>query len=138
MSLLGLTDQVNFLQQQRLQATQYELALWSRVLKPLNYFGMMLLALAIVLGPLRGTGLGPRCARLLVGLSFKYLQDLFAPMSVVFALPPSIAVASTGTVVYLRRLATYSPLRVTSSTRSATRILLMSLTTLAMNFCIAC
>ncbi|MEC7990481.1 MAG: LptF/LptG family permease, partial [Pseudomonadota bacterium] len=94
MSLLGLTDQVNFLQQQQLQATQYELALWSRILKPLNYFGMMLLALAIVLGPLRSTGLGPRLALgLLVGLSFKYLQDLFAPMSVVFALPPSIAVA---------------------------------------------
>ena len=94
MSLLGLTDQVNFLQQQQLQATQYELALWSRILKPLNYFGMMLLALAIVLGPLRGTGLGPRLALgLLVSLSFKYLQDLFAPMSVVFALPPSIAVA---------------------------------------------
>ena len=32
MSLLGLTDQVNFLQQQQLQATQYELALWSRIL----------------------------------------------------------------------------------------------------------
>ena len=54
---------------------------------------MALLALAIVLGPLRSTGLGPRLALgLLVGLSFKYLQDLFAPMSVVFALPP-IAVA---------------------------------------------
>ena len=71
MSLLSLTDQVNFLQQQQLQATQYELALWSRILKPLNYFGMMLLALAIVLGPLRGTGLGPRLALgLLVGPIF--------------------------------------------------------------------
>jgi lipopolysaccharide export system permease protein len=94
MSLLGLSDQINFLRQQQLQATQYELALWSRILKPLNYFGMALLALAIVLGPLRSTGLGPRLALgLFVGLTFKYLQDLFAPMSVVFALPTPLAVA---------------------------------------------
>ena len=94
MSLLGLNDQIDFLQQQQLQATQYELAFWSRILKPLNYFGMALLALAIVLGPLRSTGLGPRLALgLFVGLSFKYLQDLFAPMSVVFALPAPLAVA---------------------------------------------
>ena len=94
MSLLGLLDQINFLQQQQLQATQYQLALWSRILKPLSYFGMALLALAIVLGPMRGTGLGPRLALgMLVGLIFKYLQDLFAPMAVVFALPAALAVA---------------------------------------------
>ena len=94
MSLLGLSDQINFLHQQQLQATQYQLAMWSRVLKPLSYFGMALLALAIVLGPMRGTGLGPRLALgMLVGLTFKYLQDLFAPMAVVFALPAALAVA---------------------------------------------
>ena len=55
---------------------------------------MALLALAIVLGPMRGTGLGPRLALgMLVGLTFKYLQDLFAPMAVVFALPAALAVA---------------------------------------------
>ena len=94
MSLLGLSDQISFLHQQQLQATQYQLAMWSRVLKPLSYFGMALLALAIVLGPMRGTGLGPRLALgMLVGLTFKYLQDLFAPMAVVFALPAALAVA---------------------------------------------
>ena len=30
---------------------------------------------------------------LIVGLTFKYLQDLFAPMAVVFALPAALAVA---------------------------------------------
>ena len=111
MSLLGLNDQIDFLQQQQLQATQYELAFWSGILKPLNYFGMALLALAIVLGPLRSTGLGPRLALgLLVGLSFKYLQDLFAPMSVVFALRCHRR-GATSAVVYRCWLATYSPLR---------------------------
>lgn len=94
MSLRGLNDQINFLQRQQLQATNYQLALWSRLLKPLSYFGLALLALAIVLGPMRSTGLGPRVALgLLVGLTFKYLQDLFAPMAVVFALPAALAVA---------------------------------------------
>jgi lipopolysaccharide export system permease protein len=94
MSLHGLTDQINFLQRQQLQATNYQLALWTRLLKPFSYFGLALLALAIVLGPMRSTGLGPRVALgLLVGLTFKYLQDLFAPMAVVFALPAALAVA---------------------------------------------
>jgi lipopolysaccharide export system permease protein len=94
MSLRGLTDQINFLQRQQLQATNYQLALWTRLLKPFSYFGLALLALAIVLGPMRSTGLGPRVALgLLVGLTFKYLQDLFAPMAVVFALPAALAVA---------------------------------------------
>jgi lipopolysaccharide export system permease protein len=94
MSLRGLNDQINFLRRQQLQATNYQLALWSRLLKPLSYFGLALLALAIVLGPMRSTGLGPRVALgLLVGLTFKYLQDLFAPMAVVFALPAALAVA---------------------------------------------
>ena len=80
--------------QQQLQATNYQLALWSRLLKPFSYFGLALMALAIVLGPMRSTGLGPRIALgLIVGLTFKYLQDLFAPMAVVFALPAALAVA---------------------------------------------
>ena len=94
MSLVGLNDQINFLHQQQLQATNYQLALWSRLLKPFSYFGLALVALAIVLGPMRSTGIGPRIALgLIVGLTFKYLQDLFAPMAVVFALPAALAVA---------------------------------------------
>jgi lipopolysaccharide export LptBFGC system permease protein LptF len=42
MSLVGLNDQINFLHQQQLQATNYQLALWSRLLKPFSFFGLAL------------------------------------------------------------------------------------------------
>lgn len=94
MPLIEIHNQIAFLQQQQLPATQYELVYWSRLLKPLTFFGMTLLALAIVIGPLRRSGMGQRLIiGIFVGLGFKYLQDLFAPTAIVFGVPAIIAVA---------------------------------------------
>ena len=60
MPLLGIHKQIAFLEQQSLPATEYKLVYWSRILKPLTFFGMALLALAIVIGPLRSSGMGQR------------------------------------------------------------------------------
>ena len=47
-----------------------------------------------MLGPLRELGIGRRLSiGVLVGLAFKYLQDLFAPMSLVYDIPAAVAVA---------------------------------------------
>lgn len=94
MPLLGIHKQIAFLEQQSLPATEYKLVYWSRILKPLTFFGMALLALAIVIGPLRSSGMGQRLTiGIFVGLGFKYLQDLFAPTAIVFGIPAIIAVA---------------------------------------------
>jgi lipopolysaccharide export system permease protein len=94
MPLIGIHNQITFLEQQNLSATEYELVYWSRILKPLTFFGMALLALAIVIGPLRSSGMGQRLTiGIFVGLGFKYLQDLFAPTAIVFGVPAIIAVA---------------------------------------------
>ena len=94
MPLIGIHNQIAFLDQQNFSATEYELVYWSRLLKPLTFFGMALLALAIVIGPLRSSGMGQRLTiGIFVGLGFKYLQDLFAPTAIVFGVPAIIAVA---------------------------------------------
>jgi lipopolysaccharide export system permease protein len=94
MPLIGIHSQIIFLEQQNLSATEYELVYWARILKPLTFFGMALLALAIVLGPLRSSGMGQRLTiGIFVGLGFKYLQDLFAPTAIVFGVPAIVAVA---------------------------------------------
>ena len=94
MPLMGIHSQIIFLEQQNLSATEYELVYWARILKPLTFFGMALLALAIVLGPLRSSGMGQRLTiGIFVGLGFKYLQDLFAPTAIVFGVPPIVAFA---------------------------------------------
>lgn len=71
----------------------YELKFWGKILTPLTYLSMGLMALAVVIGPLRQTSMGQRLTiGLFIGLGFKYLQDLFAPMAVVFSVPTVLAV----------------------------------------------
>ena len=95
LSLLDLRRQISYLQREGLDATSQLIAFWSKCLQPASLFGLVLLALASVLGPLRDVGIGVRIsAGIVVGLSFKYLQDLFAPMAAVYELAPSLAVGT--------------------------------------------
>ena len=93
MSLIDLWRQIEFGKAQQHGTSEYELAFWSRVLKPLSYVGLTLLALGTVMGPLREVGVGLRLTvGIFAGLGFKYLQDLFAPGAIVFNIPAPIAV----------------------------------------------
>ena len=79
----------------------YELKFWQKILTPLTYISMALMALAVVIGPLRQTSMGQRLTLgLFIGLGFKYLQDLFAPMAAVFSVPTVLAVMIP-TLIYL-------------------------------------
>ncbi len=94
LSIGNLSYRIDYMEREGLDATAYRLAFWSKCLQPVAMLGLVLLALAFVIGPLRTTGMGMRIsAGIVVGLSFKYLQDLFAPMSQVYGLDASIAVA---------------------------------------------
>lgn len=102
LSLADLRIQIGYMEREGLQPATYELALWSKLLQPLAVLGLALLALGFVLGPLRETGMGARLSvGVFVGLGFKYLQDLFAPMSMVYDLPPLLAVLIPVTLCWL-------------------------------------
>lgn len=93
LSLRDLYYQMTYMNREGLNPTPYQLAFWGKVLQPLSVLGLSLLALAFVLGPLREVSMGVRLSfGILVGLGFKYLQDLLAPMSIVYDLPPFLAV----------------------------------------------
>ena len=95
LSVLDLRRQISYLQREGLDATSQLIAFWSKCLQPASIFGLVLLALACVLGPLRDVGIGVRIsAGIIIGLSFKYLQDLFAPMAAVYELAPPLAVGA--------------------------------------------
>jgi len=94
LSIADLYYQINYMRREKLSVTTYELAFWTRLQQPFAVLGLALLAMVFVLGPLRQVSIGLRVsAGVLIGLSFKYLQDLFAPMSLVYGLPPVLAVA---------------------------------------------
>ena len=94
LSIANLYYRIAYMNREGLDASPYRLAFWSKCLQPAAMLGLVLLALSFVLGPLREAGMGVRIsAGIVVGLSFKYLQDLFAPMSQVYGLEAPIAVA---------------------------------------------
>ncbi len=93
MSLNNLFYQVDYMQREGLTPVRYEFALWSKLLQPFAVLGLCLLALSFILGPLRETGLGVRLSvGVVVGLLFKYLQDLFGPLAMVYGLPAWLGV----------------------------------------------
>ncbi len=94
LSITDLLFQVDHMEREGQNAGRYRLAFWSKLLQPLATLGLALVAVGCVVGPLRETGMGTRIAvGIVVGLFFKYLQDLLAPASLVFAIPPWLAVA---------------------------------------------
>ena len=93
MSLGDLFYQIDYMQREGLTPVRYQLALWAKLLQPLAVIGLCLLALSFILGPLRERGLGVRLAvGVIVGLLFKYLQDLFGPLSMVYGMPAWLGV----------------------------------------------
>lgn len=93
LSVVALHQQIAYMHRENLNARTYEVAYFSKLLMPLAILGLNFLAMVFVLGPMRQVGLGLRLTvGVMTGLVFKYLQDLFAPMSQVYELDPLIAV----------------------------------------------
>ncbi len=102
LSFTDLGFQIRHLSREGLDPTPYQIVLWSKALQPLAVLGLVLLAVGFVVGPLREAGLGARLAvGIAVGLTFKYLADVFGPMSIVFAIPPYLAMAAPIALAYL-------------------------------------
>jgi len=89
----GLYTYSRYLGEQGLNAANYWLAFWKKVLMPLGTAVMVMVAISFIFGPLRSVTMGFRVfTGLIVGLLFKYMQDLLGPMSVVFGFNPVIAI----------------------------------------------
>ena len=89
LSFADLRFQIGHLRTEGLDATRYQVWFWRKALQPLAVLGLVLLAVAFVVGPLREAGMGARLTvGIAVGLGFKYLLDMLAPTSMVFGVPP--------------------------------------------------
>ena len=93
LSMTGLFTYARYLGEQDLNASRYWLAFWKKALMPLGTAVMVLVAISFIFGPLRSVTMGFRVfTGLLVGLLFKYMQDLLGPMSLVYGFNPMLAV----------------------------------------------
>ncbi|MAM88206.1 LPS export ABC transporter permease LptG [Allohahella sp. A8] len=111
LSIKGLYTYMNYLRAQALDASEYAMAFWKKVLQPAATAVLVLIAISFIFGPLRSVTMGFRVfCGIIVGLLFKYAQDLLGPASLVFGFNPIIAtltpiiVSAVIGIVLLRRV----------------------------------
>ncbi|MGI5309017.1 LPS export ABC transporter permease LptG [Rheinheimera sp. WS51] len=91
LSLAGLDDYVDYLQQNGQDASRYQLAFWRKMLQPLTIIAMLLMALSFIFGPLRSVTMGARVIMgILTGFAFYMTNELFGPIALVYQLPPVV------------------------------------------------
>lgn len=89
MSISSLYNYTNYLQKQGLNADNYLLSFWRKVTQPLGTFALVILGISFIFGPLRAVTPGYRIfSGILVGLGYKYAEELLAPASIVFGFEP--------------------------------------------------
>ena len=92
LNIQGLVEYRDYLRENGLNSTRYELAYWKKILQPLAVAVMMFLALSFISGPLRTVTIGARIVLgMVVGYGFNMLSNVFGPVSLIYQMPPILA-----------------------------------------------
>jgi lipopolysaccharide export system permease protein len=93
MSMSELSNKISYMQAQGLSSAKFELGYWQKAFQPLATLALVLVAISFIFGPLRESTMGMRIVSgLVIGIVFKFVQDLLSPASIVFGFSPIIAV----------------------------------------------
>ena len=94
LSITGLFDYIQYLQNNSQDADRYKLALWRKLLQPFTVGIMLLMALSFIFGPLRSVTMGARIIMgVLTGFGFFVSNEVFGTLSGVYQLPPLLGAA---------------------------------------------
>lgn len=92
LNINGLTEYNQYLKDNGLNSTRYELAFWKKIFQPIAVAVMMFLALSFISGPLRSVTIGARIVMgMVVGFAFNMLSNIFGPVSLIYQMPPVLA-----------------------------------------------
>lgn len=101
LAIWELTGYVGYTRANNLDASVYELALWTRIIAPLATGGMMLLAVPFIFGSLRSVGIGLRITvGGLLGIGFYLFNGVFGRIALVYDLSPIASAVIPTLVVY--------------------------------------
>jgi len=93
MSITELNAKIDYMREEGLNSGKFELGFWRKVLQPLATISLVFVAISFVFGPLREATMGLRViSGLVIGIMFKFFQDLLSPASLVFGFEPIIAI----------------------------------------------
>ena len=92
MSIKELNEKIAYMRNEGLNSGKFELGFWGKVFQPLATISLVFVAISFVFGPLREATMGMRVVTgLIIGIAFKFLQDLLSPASLVFGFWPIVA-----------------------------------------------
>ena len=92
LSGFALVRYIDYLEDNRLDTTAYELALWTKVVYPLATGVMILIAVPLVLGRLGGAGIGQRILiGCLLGVAFHVVNEISGKVGIVYGLSPMVS-----------------------------------------------
>lgn len=92
MAITDLYSYSSYLKKEGLNADKYLLSFWSKVNQPIGTFALVLLGISFIFGPLRAVTPGFRIfSGIMVGLIYKYAEELLAPVSIISGFPPLLA-----------------------------------------------
>lgn len=89
LSLIKLYKFIHYQRANGLHTSEFVLAFWQRIFKPLSSLVMIFLAIPFVFGPLRNSSMGYKImVGVVIGFSFYIVNEFFGPMSIVYQFPP--------------------------------------------------
>lgn len=92
LSVRGLYNLVQYMDDNKLDATKYRIWLWRKLIEPLTVMVMMLFAVPFVVGALRDSGAGQRLlAGVLVGIVFYVLNKVSVSVGDLYRWPAPVA-----------------------------------------------
>jgi lipopolysaccharide export system permease protein len=93
MSISQLGAKIDYMRSQGLNSGKFEIGYWQKVLMPIATVGLVFVAISFIFGPLRESTMGMRVVSgLIVGILFRFIQNLLTPASLVYGFPPLIAI----------------------------------------------
>ncbi len=92
MSIIELRNKIALMSNQGLNTGKFQLGFWTKIFQPIASISLVFVAISFIFGPLRETTMGMRVVSgLVIGIMFKFVQDLLSPASLVFGFPPFLA-----------------------------------------------
>lgn len=90
--ITGLFEYSNYLLSEGVNVGPYQLAFWSKLFHPLATISLVIMGAAFIFGSIRSVPIGQRILiGILIGFSFRFLQELLAPASQVIGFSPLLA-----------------------------------------------
>lgn len=96
MAAVDLKQYIQYLEDNELQSSQYQLAFWNRFVQPLTILVMLLLALPFVFASQRSGGAGQRIfIGVMLGIGFYLLNRMLNQIGIVYGLPALASAVAT-------------------------------------------